>query len=299
MISSEILKKIKEIEIYTSRLLTGSLVGDSRSAIKGSGLEFDQIREYQMGDDVRFIDWRASARMDKLLVKQYIEERNRTVLLAVDVSASTFFSSGVDLKKMSMAQIASVLALVADAGKDHVGLLLFSDEIENYIPPATGRKHVRSIMQQLFTHAPSKKGTDISTALNYAANLKRRDTILFVLSDFISSDLPGIASASTGFSKNLKGIAAKYDVIAIRCLDTNEQKFPAVGFLCVQDCESDNSGIVHAKSKGLHNINVFLEARRLEQDKLFTSCGVDCVDVTNNKHFMGDLIKFFRRRMRY
>src|SRR5665647_3240289 len=146
MISSEILKKIKQIEIYTQRLLTGSLVGDSRSAIKGQGLEFDQLREYQMGDDVRFIDWSSSARMDKLLVKQYIEERNRTVLLAVDVSASTFFSSDQELKNESMAQIASVLALVADYGKDHVGLILFSDEIEEFVPPSAGRMHVRLIM---------------------------------------------------------------------------------------------------------------------------------------------------------
>lgn len=289
MISPEILKKIKQIEIYTQRLLTGSLVGDSRSAIKGSGLEFDQIREYQMGDDVRFIDWRASARMDKLLVKQYIEERNRTVLLAVDVSASTFFSSDEDLKNLSMAQIASVLALVADYGKDHVGLIKFSDEVEDVIPPATGRKHVRSIMQSLFNHTSYKNATDINQALSYAVNLKRRDTVLFVLSDFISPN----------FSKSLRLVATKYDVIAIRCLDINEKKFPAVGLLTIQDSESNNSAIIRAKSKGLRDVNTFLESRRLEQDKLFTSCGVDCVDVTNNKHFMGDLIKFFRRRMRY
>lgn len=289
MINQEILKKIKQIEIYTQRLLTGSLVGDSRSAIKGSGLEFDQIREYQMGDDVRFIDWRASARMDKLLVKQYIEERDRTVLLAVDVSASTFFSSDQDLKNTSIAQIASVLALVADYGKDQVGLILFSDEVELYVPPARGRNHARLIMQKLFTPAPYKKNTDITVALQFAANLKRRDTILFVLSDFIGAD----------FSKSLRSIAARYQVIAIRCLDANEVKFPSVGFLAVQDPENGDQGALRAQSKSLHDINIFLQARRQEQDTVFAHAGVDHIDVTNNKHFMGDLIKFFRRRMRY
>lgn len=289
MISPEILKKIKQIEIYTQRLLIGSLVGDSRSAIKGQGLEFDQIREYQVGDDVRYIDWRASARMDKLLVKQYIEERNRTVLLVVDVSASTFFSSDQELKNESMAQIASVLALVADYGKDHVGLILFSDQIEEFVPPAGGRKHVRLIMQKLFAQREHKKNTNIDVALRYASNLKRKDVILFVLSDFISSD----------FSQSLRCVAKQYDTVAIRCLDAHENNFPAVGFLTIADPETGDTVLINAQASGLHDINSFLASRRIEQDNLFAQYGVDCIQVTNNKHFMGDLVKFFRRRMRY
>lgn len=289
MISPEILKKIKQIEIYTQRLLTGSLVGDSRSAIKGQGMEFDQIREYQMGDDVRFIDWRASARMDKILVKQYIEERNRTILLAVDVSASTFFSSDEDLKNHSIAQIASVLALVADYGKDHVGLILFSDQIEEFVPPSTGRMHARLIMQKLFTPRAYKKNTDMDVALRYAANLKRKDVILFIISDFICSN----------FTKSLRHIATQYDVVAIRSLDDNEKKFPSVGFLTVADPETGDVAMINAQLAAIHEINTFLNERRVAQDNLFGQCGVDCIEVTDNKHFMGDLIKFFRRRMRY
>lgn len=289
MISPEILKKIKQIEIYTQRLLTGSLVGDTRSAIKGQGLEFDQIREYQMGDDVRFIDWRASARMDKLLVKQYIEERNRTVLLAVDISSSTFFSSDQELKQESIAHIASVLALVADYGKDHVGLILFSDSVHEFVPPSAGRKHVRFIMQKLLSVQAHKGDTAVESALIYAANLKRKDVILFLLSDFISSD----------FLSSLRCVAKQYDVIAIRCLDPNELSFPQVGFLTVQDPESGATGLVNAQGKSLQNLNLFLANRIIEQDKIFAQCGVESVQVSNNKHFMGDLIKFFRRRMRY
>ncbi|MCX5922494.1 MAG: DUF58 domain-containing protein [Candidatus Dependentiae bacterium] len=289
MISKEILKKIKQIELSTRRLLSGSLVGDSRSAIKGSGLEFDQIREYQLGDDVRFIDWKSSVRMDKILVKQYREERNRTVLLAVDVSSSMFFSSGDQLKSESVAQIASVLALVASYGKDQVGLILFSDDVELCIPPASGRSHVRKIMETVLSHAQSQKKTNICAALRYAVNLKRKDVILFVLSDFIGND----------FSKSLGLAASRYDVVAMRCVDAHEQKFPAVGFLECQDSETGQSLVLDARGKGVRSINAFLHAWRSEQDALFKKYGVDCIEITSRQDFMGDLIKFFRRRMRY
>ena len=139
MISADVAKRIREIEIYTKRMVSGSLIGDTTSAYKGSGLDFDQLREYQQGDDVRFIDWHSSARADKLLVRQYIEERNRTIILAVDCSASTFFGSQQRLKYDYMAEIAAILALVGNYGKDKVGLLLFSDNIELYIPPRRNR----------------------------------------------------------------------------------------------------------------------------------------------------------------
>src|SRR3990172_8575591 len=173
-ISPEVRKKIKEIEIHTRRLLRGSMVGDSRSEMKGTGFEFDQIREYSMGDDIRFIDWNASARNNTMLVKQYIEERSRAIFLAVDISASMFLGSGPESKHDIIAQVASVLALVSEAGKDRVGLILFSDEIELYIPPSQGKYHIATIMQELFTHVPRSKKTDISVVLKKLAALKKR-----------------------------------------------------------------------------------------------------------------------------
>src|SRR5690606_15018404 len=156
--------KIKQLEIFTRRLLNGSLVGDSRSAIKGTGFEFDQIREYSCGDDIRFIDWKSSARTNKLLVKQYIEERSRTVILAVDVSHSSIFGSGTLGKRDRIAEISCVLALVAQHGKDHVGLLLFSDDVCHYISPGSSLAHIHTIIETILTFDPIKSVTDISKA---------------------------------------------------------------------------------------------------------------------------------------
>ena len=289
MIHPEALKKIKQLEIATKRLLSGTLIGDDRSAVKGSGLEFDQIREYQLGDDVRFIDWNSSARMNKVLVKQYIEERNRTILLAVDVSGSQFYASDEHIKRDVLANIAGIITLVADYGKDNVGLILFSNEIELCIPPGKGKKHTKIVLESLFTHTPKQALTDINAPLTHIARLKRKDTLLFLISDFIVDN----------FEHRLAGIVKNYDVVAIRCLDKNEQQFPQVGFLTVQDFETGESVLLDARKKGSADINQFLESRRISQDRIFKKYGIDSLTLANNKHFMGDLIRFFARRMRY
>lgn len=289
MLSKDVLKKLKHIEIYTRRLLRGSMVGDSRSALKGSGLEFDQIREYQVGDDVRFIDWNSSARMNKLLVKQYIEERNRTVFLAIDVSASSLFSSNEQLRRDTIAQIGSILAIVADYGKDHVGLLLFSDEIEETMPIARGRTHIRMIMEKLFSYTPRNKKTDVNVAFEYVAKLARRDSIVFCISDFIDHN----------FEKNLGIVSRMHDVVAIRCLDHNEQAFSSVGFLSIEDNETGLQLVLDTRASEVATVNYALEKRRQALDGVFKKYAVDCIDIINGKPFIGDLIRFFRRRMRY
>ena len=289
MLSSEIKKKIKQIEIHTRRLLRGSLVGDNRSAIKGSGLDFDQIREYQMGDDVRFIDWNSSARMDKLLVKQYIEERSRTVILVVDVSASGLFASSECFKQEKMAQIASVLALVADSGNDHVSLLLFSDEVELFVPPAKGRHHVYAIMEHLFSHKQHHKTTRVASALEYLARLSRKDAVVFLISDFLDE----------GFEKSLAITAKKYDLIAIRCLDPNECALPSVGFITVEDSETGECITLDTRRSRRNGLPAFLANRITKQDTLFKKYGIDYLDIKNNRPFIGEIVRFFRRRMRY
>lgn len=289
-ISDDIVRKIKQIEIYTKRLLRSSLVGDSRSAIKGTGFEFDQIREYQLGDDVRFIDWNSSARMNKLLVKQYIEERSRTVLLAVDISSSSFFGSAAALKHDIMAQVASVLALVSDCGKDRVGLLLFSDEVEHYIPPGRGKFHVRMLMEHLFGYKPKRAQTRIAAAFEHLAQLKRKDAMAFIISDFIDDKLE---------NPYLPLLARSYDLVAIRCLDTNEMHLPAIGFLTVEDCETDERMVLDMRKHNKKIMHKFFENRLLEQNRLFKKYGIGLLDVSPARPFIGDIIRFFRRRMRY
>lgn len=179
MLSPEIITKIRQIEIHTRRLLSGMMVGDFNSAKKGSGFEFDQIRDYHMGDDVRFIDWKSTARSNKLLVKQYIEERNRTVVIVVDVSSSSLFSSVGAMKYDVMSHVAAVLALVADYGKDHASLVLFSDDVELVIPPRSGRKHIHTIMKHLFSLRVEHKKTNLGAVLKYLAGLPSKDAVVF------------------------------------------------------------------------------------------------------------------------
>ncbi len=290
-VSNELLKKIKQITITTKRLLRGSMVGDSRSAIKGTGFEFDQIREYAAGDDVRFIDWNASCRMNKLLIKQYTEERTRTILLAVDVSASGSFGSGTTLKRDILAQAASVLSIVSTVGKDRVGLILFSEEVELYIPPSRGQHHLFTIMRELFEYKAKQKTTCITAALKKLAQYKQRDAVCFLISDFIDS---------TGIdSKLLSFIAQKHSLYAIRCLDVQETTLGSFGFLPIQDSETGAQLTLDLRGKQGATLRSFMKTRITEQNRLFKKHGVPILDITNNREWVAGLVRFFRRRMSY
>ncbi|MFS8507304.1 MAG: DUF58 domain-containing protein [Candidatus Babeliales bacterium] len=284
-LTQEVLNKIKQIEIQTRRLLSGTQVGDYSSAQKGSGLEFDQLREYQLGDDVRFIDWNASARTSKVLVKQYIEERNRTIILLVDQSASTFYSSEIYLKSDVIAQVASVLALVADYGKDHVGALLFADKVKQVIPPRSGRKHVHSLMESFFSNQPSGK-TSLKNSLERLIAMQKKDAIVFILSDFFD----------TGYENLLKIAARKFDVIAIRCLDQLETHFNVAAFLTIKDPETHQQVTIKTSAQPLHN---FLQQEQQAVAANLRACGVELIDIQTNRPFIPDIIRFFKRRMMY
>jgi uncharacterized protein (DUF58 family) len=290
LVSPEVAAKIKQLEIFTRRLLNGALVGDSRSAIKGSGFEFDQIRDYAFGDDIRFIDWKASARTNKLLVKQYIEERSRTVFLVVDVSQSSMFGSGKNNKYSRIVELASVLALVAQHGKDHVGLLLFSDTVEEYIPAGSSLQHVRHILDRMLSFTPKQSQTNISLALQHLLATKKSDAIVFLISDFIDESLDAYLAQA----------ARKYDVIAVRCLDTNEKVIPAVGFITVEDLETGELVELDLRDRRNNDVKRFLAARIDQQTTLFKRRGVDLVDIEPERHdYLAEMVKFFRRRMMY
>ena len=288
VVSSDVAAKIKQLEIFTRRLLNGALVGDSRSAIKGSGFEFDQIRDYSFGDDIRFIDWKASARTNKLLIKQYIEERSRTIFLVVDVSQSSIFGSGAINKYNRIVELASVLALVAQHGKDHVGLLLFSDKVEEFIPAGSSLRHIHHIMERMLSCKPQPSKTDISKALQHLLSVKKSDAIVFLVSDFIDDAL----------DTYLAQAARKYDLIAVRCLDTNEKIIPPVGFITVEDLETGE--LVELDLRGNGDVSKFLAARIERQNRLFKQRGIDLVDIAPERQdYLAEMVKFFRRRMSY
>ena len=288
ILTPEIRNKIKELEIQTRRLLRGSQAGDARSAQKGTGFEFDQIREYQLGDDIRFIDWHASARMNTILVKQYIEERSRSIIIALDISASSNIGSTANFKRDTLAQIASTLALVATFGKDRAGLILFSDEIEHYIPPSLGMQHTQKIMQESFIFQPRKKRTNLSILFKKLASLKLRDMVCFIISDFIDSQLD---------AHYLRSVCNRYDVTGIRCLDTWEKDLPAIGFVPMIDQETGEFLYMDLRNK--ETATTFLHERKLHQDQFLKRNGMQIIDVQNNHAFIGDLVKYFRRQMHY
>lgn len=281
MISKEILHKIRHIQIKTRRLLTGSMSGDYITKQKGYGLEFDQLREYQVGDDVRFIDWKSSARMNKLLLKEYREERNRTIMLLVDISKSSFFGSGKFRKADVIADITSALALSADYAKDAVGLILFSDKIDYFMPPARGKHHVMALMKEVYAAQGRGGATNIHTALQLLGQLKRTDTIAFLISDCIDES----------YEKQMHVIHARYDLVIIRCLDEREQRLPKGIHIQLQDIETGQE--VFIKSDALS-----ITTERLnQQNRYFKKYGIACFDVLCDKPFINDLVIFFQRRV--
>jgi uncharacterized protein (DUF58 family) len=287
LMTSDTARIINEIEIHTRRLLSGSMSGDSRSAIKGTGFEFDQIREYQVGDDVRFIDWNASVRMNSLLVKQYIEERSRTVFFALDISASSFW--GTKIQKFNvLAYMASVLAIVANYGNDRTGLLLFSDDVIDYMPPARGQSHVRKLMERVW-HAKPCKQTKVKKVFEYLARLKKRDSVVFLLTDYIDDhENPYMAF-----------VANMYDMIVIRCLDDHERMLPKAGFITIYDNELEKELTIDLRTVAQERINTFLAQRKIAQERLFKKYHIDYLDVADTDESIGSLVRFFRRRMRY
>lgn len=286
MVSKEIVERIKHIQIRTKRLLGGTRAGDHVTRQKGFGLDFDQIREYQQGDDVRYIDWKSSARAGKMLVKQYYQEQSRTIMLVVDCSRSLNFGSGKDTKYQCAATVASVLALIAQESKDRVSLILFAEEIELYIPPRAGYAHVQKIMNTLFTKAPDKAGTDYAQMLRFVGDKKTNESVIFLLSDFI-----GFHDESL-----LRSIARSSELIAVRCLDQFERKLPAVGLLTLQDRETNQYISLQARSSQGDKISWALEERLKIQNGVFARYGIDIFEATPDQDLVKDLIRFFRKR---
>jgi len=287
MISPEILKKIQEIKIRTRRVMNGTLVGGHVTKLKGSGFEFDQIRAYNYGDDIRFMDWNSSARTGKLLVRQYLEEKNRTIILCLDVSASTYFASTQDMTSDIMQQVIAVLAFTAASEQDNVGLILFSDIIEKFVPPSRGHKHTMFLMETIFSYKPQHKKTDINVVCRYLMESFKKEAAVFIVSDFIADD----------FEQSLKQLVCKREVLAIRCLDAVVRNIPSVGYVWGQDPETQATMLLHLSPGQTTELHKKLEDRLSQQNELFRKCHIDSVDILANETFIKTLILFFKRRM--
>lgn len=288
MLTDEIRKKIKKIRIHTKRMMYTDISGDYLSAFKGSGLEFDQIREYQLGDDVRFIDWNSSAKMNKIMIKQFVEERDRTIILAIDLSSSSLYSSSDELRQDLIAQISAAIACISGENKDKIGALFFTDQVEKWIPPNRGRAHSGKILETIFSIKPKGCSTSIENALTFLIKLKKKNAVVFFISDWID-DLDS-------YSKVLRVASCEYDMIGVRVLDKCEESFPDIGFLQVKNPE--NGQIFTLDSRHTSKLEHFFAAKYLEQKKLFSKHKIDLLDLKIGRPFVTELINFLHKRIR-
>lgn len=285
MLSPQTQTKIRQLEIVTKRLMDGPLVGDDVSARRGYGVELDQLREYQFGDDVRFIDFKSSCRLNKMMIKECIEERNRRIILAVDVSASSFYGS--DAQRFTLVQdAAAILALAAQHAHDSVGLIFFSDELECTLQPVHTKQHINFLLQKLYSYkAVAPKKTCMDNLFKSIAQQWRKDAIVFVISDFIVDDI----------DQSLRAAAVCVDLIALRCYDQVERTMPHAGYVTVEDVEYGTQVLVES-ARGA-SVGRVLAQRKAHQDALFARAGIDVLDITHEQDICARLVDLFKRRM--
>ena len=311
MIPREILKKIRQIEIRTNRLVSETLAGQYHSVFKGQGMNFDEVREYQPGDEVRSIDWNVTARMNHPFVKKFVEERELTLMLVVDVSGSGLFGSREQSKRELAAEIASVLAFSAIRNNDKVGLILFSDEVEKFIPPRKGRRHVLRVIREVLFFEPQRQGTDLNGALEFLLRVTPHKAIAVVISDFIGSPavpararggqlrpqmmlLESLAQASQTM---LRHANRRHDVVAVQITDPYELELPALGRLVFQDAETGE--VVEVNTNDARKRAAFAERQGRAQDdlaRLFRSAGIDAIQLRTDQPYAAELGRFFETR---
>ncbi len=289
MIPKEILRKVRQIEIRTNREVTDVLGGQYHSVFKGRGMEFEEVREYQPGDEVRAIDWNVTARFGHPFIKKFKEERELTVMLAVDVSASGQFGSVRQTKNELAAELAAVLAFSAIRNNDKVGLIMFTDRIERFVPPQKGRRHVLRVIREILAFRPQATGTNIAGALDYLNSVQRRRAVCFLLSDF----------QDKSFLKQLRVTGKRHDVVALSLRDPREDELPPVGLLELRDAETGERALVDTFDRRVRQAFAQRATARLAKlRELLRSAAVDHIDIRCGTDYMLPLVKFFRMRER-
>src|SRR3989338_353637 len=288
MISREILRQVKRIEITTTRLVEDFLGGEYESVFKGQGIEFADVREYIPGDDIRTIDWNVTARSQHPFVKQYVEERELSVFFLVDASSSCSFGTASKFKSEIIAEICALLAFAAVKNHDKIGLSIFTDRIEKYIPLKKGRQHVLRVVREILGYQPENRRTKFETAFEFLSKVLRRRAVIFLISDFIGfPDNP----------KSLRILAKKHDIIAIRTSDALERSFPDAGLVELEDAETGERAVVNTSNQSFcerYRKNMQEAAEKI--DRFLKSIGIDRVDVLTEQSYVEPIVKFFRIR---
>ena len=287
MNEKEILKKIQRIEIFTNRLVNTVFAGEYESVFKGQGITFDEVREYQVGDEIRTIDWNVTARMGQAYIKQYVEERELVMMLVVDMSASTSFGSIAETKAEIAAEIAALLAFSAIKNNDKVGLICFTDTVEHFVAPRKGKRHVLRVVRDILHFQPKQPGTNIETALAFADRVLKPHSLVFLISDFKDS----------GYEKQLRLSSKQHSLIAITLQDRREVELPNVGLIELEDAESGDRVIVDTRSEAARNLYTELNRRAdAERRHVFRANQVDSIHIRTDEPYVKPIIQFFRQR---
>ncbi|MDD9947949.1 MAG: DUF58 domain-containing protein [candidate division Zixibacteria bacterium] len=289
MIPRQILQKIRQIEIRTKHLVNDVFSGEYHSVFKGRGMEFAEVREYEPGDEIRSIDWNVTARLGRPYIKRFIEERELTVILMADVSASGHFGTVNQMKSEITAEICALLAYAAIQNNDRVGLLMFTDQIEKFIPPKKGRTHILRVIREVLYNQPGHTGTDLTQALEYLNRLLTRRSIVFILSDFLTED----------YMKPLRVASKRHDVVAVTITDPRELSLPGVGLIELQDAETGEEVLVDTGDAGWRRQYAeYNEALREARDQQFRVTGVDAIHIRTDEPYIDPLLQFFKLRER-
>lgn len=289
MIPKELLKKVRRIEIHTTRLVNDLMAGEYHSVFKGRGVEFDEVREYQPGDEIRAIDWNVTARTGRPFIKKFVEERELTVVLVVDVSSSGRFGSFEKFKNELAAELCALLAFSAIRNNDKVGLILFTDRIEKFIPPKKGRFHVLRVIRELLFFKPVRSGTDIAVALKFLSNVIRRRSVVFLVSDFFAER----------YQRALMIANRRHDVIALAMTDRRERTLPPVGFIELEDAETGETILLDTRHQEFRRTFERASAKEAAlRSRIFRSARVDCVQIETDRPYLEPLVRFFRMRGR-
>jgi uncharacterized protein (DUF58 family) len=291
-LTREILKKVRQIELRTRRLVTDALAGEYHSVFKGRGMDFDEVREYSPGDEVRLIDWNVTARTGTPFIKKLREERELTLVLAVDVSASGKFGSQSQSKRELAAEVASVLAFSAIRNRDKVGLLLFSDEVEQYVPPKKGRQHVLRVIRDILFCAPRRPGTDVAAALDFCNDVLRRRAVIFVISDFIETP-----EAFARLRRLLQITNRRHDLVLLHLRDRHEDQLPSLGLITLEDPETGEVMEIDTGSRHVRETFAQLARERMDQfRRAARQAGVDTLELRTGESYSQALYSFFKNR---
>jgi uncharacterized protein (DUF58 family) len=289
MISEELAKKIRILQITTRKVVNDVLAGEYGSVFRGRGMEFDEVREYMPGDEIRTIDWNVTARTGTPYVKRFVEERELTVIFVVDLSASGEFGSVSKLKNEVAAEFCSLLAFSAVKNNDKVGLIVFTDQIEMYIPPKKGTQHVLRVIRELLNFKPRQASTDIEGALDFLGKVTKKRSVIFLVSDF----------QAEGFEKPMRVIGKRHDLVAVTVVDPREVSLPNVGLIELEDAETGEIVLLDTGSAGIRKKYERLGREQSDRFRdLFSSMGVDQIEVMTDRDYVPNLVRFFRMRER-